>query len=123
MLDSAQTILFLVIVILTVLLVILGIQVFFILRDVHKTVNKTNNLLDSVNMGTTFAKVGGVILSLLAGKNLGSNLLNLITKDTSSKSKKIAKVEEVVGEVVKESVKAEIKREPKKTIRRFFRRK
>lgn len=122
MLDLTQTIIFLVIVILTVLFVALGIQAFFTLRDIQKTVNKTNKILDSVNMGTTFAKVGGAVLSLLAGKNLVGNLVNLISKDKPSSGKKIEKVEEVVGEVIAGVVKNEKKREPKKIVRRFFRR-
>ena len=40
MIDPAQAILFLVIIILTILLVVLGIQVFFILRELRKTLEK-----------------------------------------------------------------------------------
>lgn len=47
MIDSVQLILLLIIITLTVLLVILGIQVFFILRDLRKTVKKTNKILEN----------------------------------------------------------------------------
>lgn len=47
MIDSVQLILLLVILTLTVLLVILGVQVFYILRDLRQTVRKTNKILDN----------------------------------------------------------------------------
>lgn len=49
MIDSVQLILLVVIVALTVLLVILGVQVFFILRDLRRTISKTNRVLDNAN--------------------------------------------------------------------------
>src|SRR5450759_4508350 len=47
MIDPAQTALFIVIIVLTVLLVVLGIQVFFILRELRKTITKVNKVLVS----------------------------------------------------------------------------
>jgi hypothetical protein len=49
MIDSVQLILLVVIVALTVLLVVLGVQVFFILKDLRKKINKTNQVLDNAN--------------------------------------------------------------------------
>jgi hypothetical protein len=49
MIDSVQLILLLVIITLTVLLVILGVQVFYILRDLRTTVRKTNKILENAN--------------------------------------------------------------------------
>lgn len=49
MIDSVQLILLLVIITLTVLLVILGVQVFYILRDLRQTVKKTNKILDNAD--------------------------------------------------------------------------
>ncbi len=49
MIDSVQLILLLVIITLTVLLVVLGIQVFYILRDLRQTIKKTNKILDNAN--------------------------------------------------------------------------
>ena len=74
--------LFLIIIVLTVLLLILGIQVFFILRELRETVSKANKVLDdtgvithsvsgpistlsSLTMGL---KAGGLIARLLKGK-------------------------------------------------------
>ena len=45
MVDLVQFVLLTVISILTILLVVLGIQVFFILSEVRKTVSKTNDIL------------------------------------------------------------------------------
>jgi hypothetical protein len=47
--DFAQVALFIVIVVLAVLLVALGIQVFFILREFRKTVSKANEVLDNTS--------------------------------------------------------------------------
>lgn len=49
MIDSVQLILLLVIITLTVLLVILGVQVFYILRDLRQTVKKTNKILENAD--------------------------------------------------------------------------
>lgn len=80
--DPAQTALFLVIIVLTLLLLALGIQVFFILRDLRQTVSKANKVLDDTGVITKSVsgpisslsslamglKAGGAFLSLLKGK-------------------------------------------------------
>lgn len=80
--DAAQTVVVFVIVILSVLLVAIGVQVFFILKEFRKTVTKANDILDDVeNMAesvsrplsslsnlTTSLKLGGLIVRLLKGK-------------------------------------------------------
>lgn len=62
MLDTVQFILLFVIVILTILLLILGVQVFLILRDLRKTITKANKVLD--NAGTITDSVRGPLTSL-----------------------------------------------------------
>lgn len=47
MIDTVQLILLFVIILLTLILVVLGVQVFFILQEVKKTVKKTNMILES----------------------------------------------------------------------------
>lgn len=49
MIDTVQIVLISVIVLLAVLFTVLGIQVFFILRELQKTVKKTNKILDEVD--------------------------------------------------------------------------
>ena len=48
MIDTVQAVLLFVIVLLTILFVVLGIQVFYILRDFRQTIRKTNVILDDV---------------------------------------------------------------------------
>lgn len=48
MIDTVQAVLLFVIVLLTILFVILGIQVFYILKDLRQTIKRTNNILENV---------------------------------------------------------------------------
>lgn len=50
MADGAQIILLVVISVLTILLAVLGVQVFFILRQVRKTIEKANGILDDAGI-------------------------------------------------------------------------
>lgn len=50
--DIAQVALFIIIIILAILLIGLGIQVFFILREFRKTVSKANQVLDNTDVIT-----------------------------------------------------------------------
>jgi len=87
MIDPAQIVLFLVIIVLAVLLVILGIQVFFILRELRQTITKVNKVLDDT--GTITESVSGPISNistLMMGLKTGAtfaSLLNLKKKKTS----------------------------------------
>jgi len=87
MIDPAQTVLLLVIVVLAILLLVLGIQVFFILRELKQTVAKANKVLDDT--GVITESVSGPIstLSTLAmGLKTGAtfaNILNLRKKKSS----------------------------------------
>ena len=80
--DPAQTALFLVIIVLAVLLLVLGIQVFFILRELRRTVSKANRVLDNTNLITE--KVSGPISALSSwalGIKAGASFINLLRKD------------------------------------------
>ena len=82
MIDPAQTALFLVIIVLTILLLVLGVQVFFILRGLRETIDKANKVLDDTGVITesvsgpisslsslaTGIKTGSAIAQLLRGK-------------------------------------------------------
>lgn len=81
MIDPAQTALFLVIIVLTILLVILGIQVFFILRELRKTIEKANKVLDDT--GVITESVSGPISSLSSlamGLKTGAKLAKIMQK-------------------------------------------
>ena len=49
MIDAVQAVLLFVIVLLTIILIVLGIQVFFILKDFRKTIVKANRILDTAD--------------------------------------------------------------------------
>lgn len=70
--DIAQVALFIVIIVLAVLLVSLGIQVFFILREFRKTVSKANKVLDNTNVITESVSSP---LSSLSGLAMGIKTL------------------------------------------------
>ncbi|HET9947182.1 MAG TPA: hypothetical protein VFQ63_03915 [Patescibacteria group bacterium] len=83
--DTAQLLLTIVIVVLTILLIVIGVQVFFILREFRKTVSKTNKILEDTgvitesisnpisNLSTLTSglKIGSLIAKFLAGKKHG----------------------------------------------------
>lgn len=86
MMDPAQTVLLVVIIILAILLVALGIQVFFILRELKQTVSKANKVLDDT--GVITESVSGPIssLSTLAmGLKTGATIASLFKKKKHSK--------------------------------------
>ena len=81
MIDPAQTALYLVIIVLTILLVVLGIQVFFILRELRKTIEKANKVLDDT--GVITESVSGPISSLSSlamGLKTGATLAKIMQK-------------------------------------------
>lgn len=81
MFDPAQILLFLVIIILTILLIVLGIQVFFILKDLRQTISKANRVLD--NTGEITESVSGPVSSLssiLMGLKTGAKFANIVKR-------------------------------------------
>ncbi len=81
MTDPAQTALFLVIIALTILLIVLGIQVFFILRELRKTVEKANKVLEDTGVITeSVSKPIANISSLTTGLKAGALIANLLKK-------------------------------------------
>ena len=77
MVDSVQLVLLFVIVVLTVLLVILGVQVFYILRELRNTIKKTNKVLDTANSITENIDGPLSMISSLALGVKGSSLLTI----------------------------------------------
>ena len=79
MIDSVQFVLLFVIIVLTILLVLLGVQVFFILREVRRTLLKANKVLDTAD--TITEAVSGPLSSLGSiGGLLGSGSLLTVAK-------------------------------------------
>ncbi len=81
--DPAQTALFLVIIVLTLLLLVLGIQVFFILRELRQTLAKTNKVLDEAGQITESVSAPLSSISALAmGLKTGASFANLFKRDS-----------------------------------------
>ena len=88
MYDPAQILLFIVIIVLTIFLVILGIQVSLILKDLRVTIAKTNKILDDTEAMTAAVKEPVLGLSgAIMGIKTGSTLLNIMNKFTSKGEK------------------------------------
>lgn len=79
MIDTAQAILLFVIFVLTILLVVLGIQVYLILREFRRTVQKTNKVLDDAGVITESVTGPVSALSTLAtGVTTGTIITKLL---------------------------------------------
>ena len=91
--DSAQVILVIVIIFLTVLLFALGVQVFFILKEFKKTVSKANKVLDNTSIITQSVSAPiSSLPSIAAGIKAGTTFISLFKKillsDDDEKEKK-----------------------------------
>lgn len=87
MIDTAQIVVLFVVVALSALLLILGVQVFFILKDLRRAVTKANKVLDDTSVITE--TVSGPISSLstlTSGIKMGATLLKLLKKKKIFKS-------------------------------------
>jgi hypothetical protein len=86
MFDPAQILLFIVIIILTTLLVILGIQVFFILKELRKTIHKANRVLDNTEEITESVSAPiSSLSSVLMGIKAGGAVASIIKKISDDK--------------------------------------
>jgi uncharacterized protein YoxC len=79
MIDPAQTALFLIIIVLTILLVVLGFQVFFVLKELRKTLDKLNKVLDDAGTITeSVSKPISSLSSLTEGLKLGAKIARIV---------------------------------------------
>ena len=79
--DSAQIILIIVIILLAILLIALGIQVFFILKEFRKTVSKANRVLDNTSVITqSVSSPISSLSSIATGIKTGATFINLFKK-------------------------------------------
>ncbi len=79
--DIAQSLLLAVVLILTGLLVFLGIQVFFILRELRRTLERANKILDNANSITeSIARPISDFSGILDGVKTGMSLLSIFSK-------------------------------------------
>lgn len=95
MIDPAQTILFLVIIVLSILLVVLGIQAFFVLKELRSTLSKANKVLDDAGEITkSISAPVSTFSSLLTGLKAGSIFANFLKKVDLSHNEKRDKKDE-----------------------------
>ncbi len=90
MIDTTQVLLIVVVTTLTILLTIIGVQVFFILREFKRTVEKMNKMLDDA--GTISESIARPIASLSDGITGVSGITGLLGWLVSRKRKKSAKI-------------------------------
>lgn len=88
MVDPIQFVLLAVIVVLTLLLIILGIQVFFILSEVRRTVSKTNIILEKADAITESVKTPlaaissiGLCIKTTSLVNIAKFIRNLLNQE------------------------------------------
>lgn len=92
MFEPAQILLFVVIIILTILLLVLGIQVFFILKDLRKTISKANRVLDNTEQITESVSTPlSSFSSVLMGLKTGAKFANFLKRFQDEEKDKNAK--------------------------------
>ena len=77
--DPIQLLIIVVTLILTILLVVLGIQMWFILKEIRISIQKMNKMLDAMQkvtgtVGEGVSNLGGVMSGLKAGLSIFSSL-------------------------------------------------
>lgn len=85
MIDAVQGVLLFVIVLLTALLVVLGVQVFFILKELRITLDRANKVLENTEVITESVSEP---MSFLSGLLTGTKSLSSLAKILGAKKKK-----------------------------------
>ncbi|MBI2034650.1 MAG: hypothetical protein HYT11_02860 [Candidatus Levybacteria bacterium] len=89
MVDTLQFALFFILVILTILVVILGVQVFLILKDFKRTVLKFNKILDDAGVvSEAISRPVGAFSTLTTSIKAGSTIVKIFKKVVSAVDRK-----------------------------------
>lgn len=85
MIDFEKTLLLIVIVLLTTMLTVIGVQIVLILKDLRKLINRTNSLIDRVEMKVSsfsnpFQNLTGVVDSFREGVRIFETVSSLINR-------------------------------------------
>lgn len=87
--DTAQLLLIIVVSVLTLLLVFLGIQVFFILRELRNTLSKANRVLDDAGViSSSISRPVESFSTVVSGLKLGSVIATFLAKAVEKKTSK-----------------------------------
>ncbi len=92
MIDPIQILFAVVITTLTILLVVIGIEIYRILQDAKKTLVRVNDVLDNVE--TITESIAGPVekmSGLVEGFHQGMGVVNLVTKIIEARAKKAEK--------------------------------
>ena len=87
--ETIQALVVAVILVLTVMLVIIGLQVFYILRDLRRTIDKANRVLDNTESITESVNAPmSSFSSLLMGLQSGKTVVSLLNRIREKKKQK-----------------------------------
>ncbi len=87
MIDITQALLAMVIISLTVMLTLIGVQVFYILKEFRNTVRKINKVLDDTGViSEAVSKPANMFSSMLLGIKGGAALMKFFKKDEEGKT-------------------------------------
>ncbi len=87
--DITQTVLLSIIIVLTIFLVILGCQAYFALKDLRKTLRKTNRLLDDADdIVAQVRKPVDSLSSILSALTAGAGIAHLLKDGKKNNPKK-----------------------------------
>ena len=89
MLDLTQTVIIIVLVVLTTVLTAIGIQVFILLKEVRGSVKRLNNVIDNTEeilskISHPAASIGNLLTGLKEGANIIETIVGVFKKDQSS---------------------------------------
>lgn len=80
MIDTVQAVLLFVIVLLTILFVVLGIQIFYILRDLRQTIRRTNSILENVEgVSSGISNSLESVSSMFGGASTLKSIVNIVS--------------------------------------------
>src|SRR5437879_1649985 len=92
--DTAQILLITVVGVLTLLLLLLGIQVFFILREVKTTLSKANKVLDDAGViSGSISRPVESLSTVMSGVKVGSIIASFLSKSFDKTHEKHTKEE------------------------------
>lgn len=82
MLDTTQLLLAFVILVLTMMLSVIGLQIYFILREFRNTLAKANKVLDDTGIiSESVSKPVSMLSGILVGLRGGSKIVQSLTKN------------------------------------------
>lgn len=98
MVDLSQILLVVVITVLTILLAFIGVQIIYILRELRRTIEKVNKMLDDAGMITEsiahpIAGLGGMIDGLKSGIKAIETIGNFLTRKKKKETQEPSETE------------------------------